>query len=712
MENIDFSFWQKLKIPVIIQTERAECGLACIAMICHAHGLKASLDQLRIRFPLSRLGTKLSTIVNISTKLGLHARPVRAEVSELVQLRLPCILHWKMNHFVVLASIKSKQFEIYDPASGRKLIGNKEFSDCFTGVLLELWPAENFQSGTSQQQPAIPWWKMAGKVPGFWRSISQALILALILEVISLALPLFTQLVVEGVSFGADYQLLFTLAFSFALLALSATLFGAVRSWAIGSIRIQLGLQATGNIFAHLIRLPAAYFERRQLGDVVSRFNSINVIQQIVSTSVVEAGLDGIMVSLTLLLMFIYSPQLAFIPILSVVAYATLRALTYEKYAQASIGTILANARQQNRLIEGIRLAQTIRIASAQGMYQSRFMNLATDVANSLIRAQKFDVVFMAVSSGLFGMERILLLTFGAILLSEGSLSTGALVALVFYAYQFSSRAKNLVDNALQIYLLRVQGGRLADIVNAKQEDGLVTEYVSNEINGTLSVRDISFRHSEGAPWLLRGVGFRVERGQFIAIMGPSGAGKTTLVKILLGVIDGAGGAVEIDGVNIKNVGKVTYREMLGVVMQDSDVFTGSIAENISMFDTGAPLERVVHVAKIALLDDDIRKMPLGYNTNLGSIDNHLSAGQKQRLLIARALYKSPKILIFDEATCHIDIETEKRIYQNLRELQITLIAVTHRIATLHEVDQVLHLRDGKLETENIRQQVKAIHTT
>jgi ATP-binding cassette subfamily B protein RaxB len=694
MSRVNYFFWsRKFRLPVVRQTERGECGLACLAMISSYFGAEVHLAQLRVRFPPSALGTRLSVLVKIGEELGLRGRAVSLMPDQLARLTMPAILHWRADHYVVLSKIVGNRAVIHDPALGATTLSLAELGDAFAGVALELAPDTTFKSVRAERIPSVKWMSLAGRVDRIGRAIFRSFMLAVAIETVALLQPFMTGMIIDKVIPESNEAVLIGLASSVCLLAVCGNLFSAVRSWAIVHIQTRLSLSAASSVFAHLIKLPASYFERRRLGDVVARFNTIGSIQQVISTRLVEVLLDGVVGCLTLVMMFCYKPLLAAVPLIALLLYSLVKLMFFPGLSEANAKRVRIQSRQQNRIIEGVRLAQTIRVANAHAVTHDRFVDLSERAANSTMDVQKVEIVSATVGGVIADVERVLVLGCGAMLALHHEFTLGALVAFIFYSSQFSVRSRHFVDYVAQLYLLNIQRGRLADIVHSPIEQNLHTAYVATSLRPVVRFENVSFRYSPDDRWIVRNLSFEIAEGTFVAIVGPSGCGKSTLMKLLIGVMAPGIGSIKIDGVPIEKVGLVRYRDMLGVALQDSEIFSGSVIENISLFDDGVSLERVERLCQTVLLHTEIAAMPMGYNTRLGGIDSYLSAGQKQRLLLARALYRQPKILVLDEATCHIDVATEAAIFQNLKALNVTRIVVTHRHEAAKYADRVFDLR-------------------
>jgi ATP-binding cassette, subfamily B, bacterial CvaB/MchF/RaxB len=680
-------------LPVILQSEAAECGLACIAMVASYHGYHADLAAIRRGYALSLKGATLANLIHAAGSLELSGRPLRLELDDIVRLRTPCILHWDLNHFVVLRRACGKRIVIHDPALGVRDVSYAEASRHFTGIALELAPTPNFS--VKRAEPPIPLRSLMGKVIGLRSSLAQILLLAIALEMFAIVSPLYLQWVVDNVVVSEDRQLLTTLGIGFALLMLVQVLVGAVRSWAVLYMSSTLSVQWLANLFSHLLHLPLAYFERRHLGDVVSRFNSASVIQHTLSTSFVEAIIDGLMTTATIAMMLAYSPKLTLIAALAVACYALLRNGLYDPLRTATSEQIVQNARQQSHFLETVRGIQSIKLFGRQNERASRWMNLLVESTNREIRTSAMAISFRAANAFVFGAERIAVIWIGALLVLDNSLSVGMLFAFVAFKDQFSQRAGSLIDKWVELRMLRLHGERLADIVMTPPEPDRAAPLDLECIAPSIEVRNVSFRYAEAEPFVLRACSFTVKPGESIAIIGASGCGKTTLVKVMLGLLEPTDGKILVDGVDIRKLGLGPYRKLVGTVMQDDQLFAGSIADNISFFDPQCDQHAIVRCAQVASIDEEIDSMPMGYNTLIGDMGTTLSGGQKQRLLLARALYKDPKVLFLDEATSHLDLRREMEVNAAVQKLKVAKVVIAHRPETIRAASRVITMRGG-----------------
>jgi ATP-binding cassette subfamily B protein RaxB len=693
------------RVPVVLQTEAAECALACLAMVAAAHGHRTDLPTLRQKFSLSLKGATMADLMRMAGDLKFNPRALRAEPEQLAQLALPCVLHWDLNHFVVLTAVRGNVATLHDPARGMRRMKLDELSRHFTGIALELTPAADFTAKTERQ--AVTLKQLLGPVRGLKRALAQIFVLAAGLEAFVLLSPFFLQWVVDGVLVSADRDLLVTLGIGFGLLVLLQVAAAAIRSWAVLHLSATLNLQWLSNVFAHLMRLPMAWFEKRHTGDVWSRFAAVQQIQKTLTTHFIEAVLDGLLVVATLTMMLFYSLTLTLVVLGAVAAYAALRWAFFRPLREATEEALVHEARQSSHFLESLRGVQSIKLFNRQADRQARFMNRVVDTMNADIATRKLELMFSVLHRLLFGVERVAVVWLGALLVMEQQLSVGMLFAFVAFKEQFAQRISALIDKGVELRMLRLQGERLADIVLAAPEDEGLPRLVGPATAEAappprIEVRGLSFRYADGEPEVLRGVSFAIEPGESVAIVGPSGCGKTTLLKLMLGIHAPGSGELRVGGVPLAQVGLANWRSMIGTVMQDDALLAGSVADNICFFADAPDVAWIAECARLAAVHDEIEAMPMGYHTLIGDMGGSLSGGQRQRLLLARALYKRPRILLLDEATSALDVERERVVNQQVRQLRLTRLIVAHRPETIASASRVIVLGEGRV-TQDFR---------
>lgn len=681
------------RLPVILQTEVAECGLTCLAMIATYFGHEIDLTTLRRRYPVSLRGTTLHQIIQTAEKMSYACRPLRLELEEMDQLQTPCILHWDMNHFVVLKKVTKSGIVIHDPAQGERSYQFNEVSKHFTGVALELTPTTEFKIKKEVQK--VPFYAFWHKIIGLKRSMLQVFLLSVVLQAFSLISPFYNQLVVDQAIVSHDMSFLKILAIGFLLVMLIQLFVTGLRSLLVLSLGSMLSIQMATNLFRHLIRLPLPFFEKRHIGDIVSRFGSLGQIEKLLTTSLVQAIVDGMMAISTLIMLFIYSSMLAMVVIAAVILYGLVRFAWYRPLKQLTEENMVASSKESSNFIETIRAIQSIKIYGKEADRGVLWQNRYADTINTGIRQAKLGIIYSTINSLLFGVENILVIYLCAKMITSGmsgaSFTIGMMFAFISYKQQFTSKAIALIENVIELKMLGLHLERLGDIVLEKPEiEAHTFESNIKSITGKIELKDICFGYAESEPLVINKVSFSIEPGEIVALVGASGCGKTTLMKVMMGLFKPTSGEVLIDGVSLDKMGVSNFRTQVAAVMQDDQLLSGSISDNICFFDPQVDMEKVEASAKMAMIHQDIVNMPMGYNSLIGEIGASLSGGQKQRVLLARALYRSPKILFLDEATSHLDVALEHGVNQSIQHLNMTRVIIAHRPDTIRSAQRVI----------------------
>jgi len=689
------------RLPVVLQNESAECGLACIVMVAAHFGYHTDLPSLRRKCPIPVGGARLTALAEVAGSLNLATRAVRVDLENIGQLKLPCILHWNLQHFVVLKSVSRSGITIIDPAHGVRKVSMAAASSAFTGVALEVWPNPGFERREVKQRIRLG--DLMGHVKGLRRALGQVLLLALVLEAFTICSPLFLQWVIDNVLLSADRALLATLAIGFGLLFVLQQLVTTFRGWCIIRLGTTLGMQWRANVFTYLLRLPGHYFEKRHVGDVLSRFSSIDAIQRTITRSFVEGVLDGLMTLVTVTMLFVYSPALAWISMGAMALYGLGRWAWYRPLRNATEEQIIHAAKQNSHFLETLRGVRTIKLFQRYEERRGSWLTLLADQLNADIKTQKLYLYYSLLNGLLSGVTNVAIVWLGAHLVLDGNLTVGMLMAFMSYKGQFVTRVASLIDKSVEWKMIQLQGERLADIVLTESEDrkegDRLVRSEQRALEPSIELRNVCFRYGPHEPVILDGVNLQVAAGESVAITGPSGCGKTTLMNILVGLLEPTDGEVIIGGVSVRSLGIQTLRGMVGTVTQDDMLFDGTVLDNICFFHSNPDQDWIEECGRLAAIHDDIVRMPMGYNTPVGYMGSVLSGGQKQRVLLARALYRRPRILLLDEATSHLDIPTEGVVSDMMSKLGMTRVLVAHRPQAVATADHVARMQFGRIES-------------
>jgi ATP-binding cassette subfamily B protein RaxB len=686
----------RTRVPVIHQTEATDCGLACLAMILRAQGAPTTLQDLRAEFPVSVRGTTIADIVTMAGRLDMAPRPVKAELDQLHQLATPCILHWDMNHYVVLEGVDRTHAQIVDPASGRRRLGLTDVSKHFTGIALEL-PAP----ATVSELPSghgFTFGHLLAPLKAMRRAALRVLVAACLVEAAALVAPLFLQVAVDRAVKPSNAAVLPMLAMIFTAVVLAHAGLTWVRALLVGRLGLDFAQFWLGRVYARLVRLPMAFFQARYISDIISRFRGVREIQTTLSVSAVESVLDGAMGLVTVVILFAYSRPLALLSLAAMVLYAAIRRAVARRQIEAATELLQHNIRQQAYLHETIKGIQPIKLSVSEPMRLAGWSNMLVAASNREARVQRLVAVTALARALITGLENVATIAVGAALVIDARWSLGMFFAYFGFKTLFQLRSFALIDKLAEVSLLRPHLDQLADVLCAEAEPDIGRSDNDPEIT-SLELRGVGFRYSPLDPVVLDHCTIHAERGETVAISGTSGAGKTTLIKLLVGLLAPTHGELIVNGRRLDTDNVRWYRARVGAVMQDDQLVGGTIGENICFTDPRPDLERIRHCARLARIDADIEHMPMRYDTPCGDMGSTLSGGQRQRILLARALYRRPQILVLDEATSNLDPENERLIFENLRDLPMIKVLVAHRHETLQVADRRVTLHHGRIDT-------------
>ena len=681
---------------VVLQTEAAECGLAALTMVANHHGHRVNLSGLRQRYPTSMKGATMAHLMTIAADLGLAPRAVRLELDELAQLKLPAVLHWDLNHFVVLQSVApGRNVTILDPAVGRRTISIDKASRHFTGIALELTPTASFTPIEARATTKLT--DLWSRMTNFRRAFGQVLLLSFVLQFTALLTPFYIQVVIDDAIAQGDANLLLLLLIGFGVVYALNSVTKALREWVILTLGQSLSFDLGGNVVRHLIRLPLAYFERRHVGDLMSRVGSIQPIQSLLTRGLVNVLIDSVLFLTTLVVMIVINPLLAGIVLASTIAYLGYNQLVYPAMRLRAEEEIIARASEETYLMETIRAVRSVKIFGHEAQRENGWRNQYADVISASHRSRLLEIRVGLAESLLFSAAFLICVYFGALRVIESTMTIGTLLAFLSYRSNFVTSATSLVDQIQRWRLLGVHLGRLSDIVTERKEE--IPLQIQRVPAAAPSIRldHLTFAYDEGEAPIIDRVSVDIPAGAFVAIVGPSGAGKTTLFRLVLGLLSPQFGRVMIDGVPLTTATMAGWRARIGAVLQDDCLLTGTIADNIAFFDPMASRDHIIQAARMAEIDADIARMPMGYDSLIGDMGAALSAGQRQRIFLARALFRDPDVLFLDEGTANLDPASETRIADMIAGLPITRVVIAHRPALVDRADLIFTLENGQV---------------
>ncbi|ENF3631718.1 peptidase domain-containing ABC transporter, partial [Escherichia coli] len=643
------------------------------------------------KFNLSARGANLAGINGIAEQLGMVTRALSLELDELGALKMPCILHWDFSHFVVLVSVKRNRYVLHDPARGRRYLGREEMSRYFTGIALEVWPGSEFQAET--QQTRISLRSLINSIYGIKRTLAKIFCLSVVIEAINLVMPVGTQLVMDHAIPAGDRGLLTLISAGLMFFILLRAAVSMLRAWSSLVMSTLINVQWQSGLFDHLLRLPLAFFERRKLGDIQSRFDSLDTLRATFTTSVIGLIMDSIMVVGVFVMMLLYGGYLTWIVLCFTTIYIFIRLVTYGNYRQISEECLVREARAASYFMETLYGIATVKIQGMVGIRGAYWLNMKIDAINSGIKLTRMDLLFGGINTFVTACDQVVILWLGAGLVIDNQMTIGMFVAFSSFRGQFSERVTSLTSFLLQLKIMSLHNERIADIaLHEKEEKKHEIEIVAHMGPISLETNDLSYRYDSQSAPIFSALSLSVAPGESVAITGASGAGKTTLMKVLCGLFEPDSGRVLINGIDIRQMGINNYHRMIACVMQDDRLFSGSIRENICGFAEEMDEEWMVECARASHIHDVIMNMPMGYETLIGELGEGLSGGQKQRIFIARALYRKPGILFMDEATSALDSESEHFVNVAIKNMNITRVIIAHRETTLKTVDRVISI--------------------
>jgi ATP-binding cassette subfamily B protein len=701
--------------PFIEQQSSSDCGIACLAMISQYWGKRYPLPALREMAQVGRSGTTLRNLATTAEKLGFHTRPVRASLDRMAEQRNPWIAHWEGDHYIVVYQVKPQRVLVADPACGKRWLKKKEFVAGWTSYALMLEPTQQLKEIDAKTARTLGTF---GRIVLTYKGLlGQIVLVSLLLQVFGLFSPLLTQVILDQVLTQKSVSALYLFTIGSALFGMWRLGLGSVRQYLLDYLSNRLDLTLVSSFISHTLRLPMKFFEDRNVGDIITRIQENSKIQNFLIRQLVSTWLDASMAIVYLGLMLYYNWKLSLVVlgIIPPMILLTLGATPFLK--RLSREMFKEEAAQTSQVVEMMSGISTIKATAAEQEVRWRWEDRFVDLLNVRFRGQKF-ANGLGITSGLIStLGSALILWYGAMLVIQDQLTIGQYVAFNMLIGNVTGPILAVIGvwDELQEVLIAVE--RLNDVFSSKPEEiPGQPMLVLPAIHGEIRFEQVTFSYDGSKDFpTLQNLSFVARPGQTIAIVGRSGSGKTTLVKLLQGMYYPTQGRILIDGHDIRHVSPHSLRSQIGVVPQDSFLFSGTILENIRMYRAEFTLEQVIEVAKLAEANPFIQDLPLGYNTKIGERGTNLSGGQRQRISIARALLGNPPLLVLDEATSSLDTESERRFQHNLERISRdrTTFIIAHRLSTVQHADRILVIDRGILAEEGTHDellQVKGIY--
>ena len=689
------------RVPAVLQLGAADCGPACLTMVLRYHRHEVDLEDVRLRLGAGRGGVTTLGLVRAARSFGLTVRSFSVEPQELSRLPLPAIAHWSCDHYVVIERVDDRGVQIVDPARGRRHVDLEELDEELTGVVLTFEPGEAPPRSSAAEPRAIRWRTFArAYLRAAPSELVQALLASVVIQVLGLALPAFTVVLLDHVLALKTLELMPLLAVGVAVIVFAQALTNQLRAALLLRLEARVDMSFVPSFLRHLLELPLGFFEQRSTGDLLLRVGSHGIIRDILTGQTLSLLLDGSMALGYLALLFWHVPAFGLLVLVIGVLQAAVLLASARRSSEVAKEHFAAQADAHTYLIDMLAGVTAVKAAGAEARVAERFSHLFQRQVAASLRRGRLTALVDTANVAVRTASPLAMLWLGVAHVSSGEMSTGTMLAMCALGASFLAPVASLAQNGQRLPLLGTYFARLADVLDARPELDPGGALEVPRPSGRIEARNVGFRYTPSSPWVLRGVSFVVDPGEMLAIVGRTGCGKTTLLKLLLGLYLPTEGEILYDGRPLSSVDLRALRRQLGVVLQDSALHCGSVRDNIAFGDRMLPLERVVAAARAACVSEDIEALPMGYDTPLGEGGGGLSGGQRQRLALARALAHDPAILFLDEATSHLDVMTEHAVGQNLRELSCTRIVIAHRLSTVRSADRIVVLERGTVTEE------------
>ncbi len=699
---------RKRRIPYVQQTAATDCGAACLTMVMDYFGKKVRLDEVRQIAGVSRDGADALSILRAGRWFGLRGRGVQIDDIEALKFLEPgAILHWEFRHFVVFESLSKKGAIIVDPASGRRDVPREELRSSFTGVALSLEPTDEFEPGGTKSHGVGRYLR---QVLGQSGLLSKVLVISVLLQLLALALPIVTGLLVDRVVPRGDYDLLTILSVGLAGIVIFNFLSSLIRAHLLLHLRTHLDAKITLEFLDHLVDLPYAFFQQRSAGDLMMRLNSNATIREILTSGALSGFLDGALVTIYLVLLFVTHFKIGLLVLFLGVLRILIFLITRRRHKDLMSESLAVQATSRNYQVQLFAGIETLKAMGAEQRAVEQWSNLFVDELNVPAPRGRLNAVFDSLLGALATGSPLVIMAYGGLEVLNGNLSLGTMLAMNALAAGFLTPLSTLVSTAVQFQLLGSYMERINDVLETPKEQERSEVTPAPKLSGRICLEKVSFQYSPVAPLVVQDVSVNIESGRFVALVGTSGAGKTTLANLLLGLYRPTTGRILFDEVDLEGLDLRTVRGQLGIVPQQPYVFGGSIRQNLSLADPTRPLADLVEAARLAAVHDDIMAMPMGYHTLIGDMGASLSGGQRQRLALARALVHKPSILLLDEATSSLDAVTERTIQDNLQALRCTRIVIAHRLSTIMAADLILVMDGGQIVEQGTHDELMEHH--
>jgi ATP-binding cassette subfamily B protein len=703
-------YYRKLHFPFIRQHDEMSCGTTCLMMIARYYGKRFSSSRLRELAHVDRSGATLANLASAAEQLGFSTRGMRLEYDSLASVHHPCIVHWQGYHYIVVYKMDAKHVWVADPGLGLRKYTKEFFCKNWNGITLVVEPTPEFKKQKEDKSSVRSFLQF---VRPYKLILGEVLLASILLNLFGLATPIFTQNIIDKVLTHNNVSMLNLMLVGMLIVLVFRILVAIVRQYLIVHTSMKIDLKMLVAFYKHLLALPLGYFKVRKIGDFIARFGENMRIRDFLTNTALTLILDTMLVIVYISLMFYYNASLAWMVMVFIPLFVGI-ALGFTPFLRKlNIDSFAAHAESDSHLIESINGIDTVKAMNME--YHTRWKWEEKFIKNLNIDFKLYNAAIYFHSLGDFvsGLSSTIVLWYGAHEVMSGSLSIGALMAFMALLGSVMTPINRIIVAWDSIQQTLVSIDRLTDVFGAKPEfpESMddATGLVLREAAGEIVFKDVYFRYG-GAddPYILSKINLKIMPGQKVAIVGRSGSGKSTLVRLIPRFYDVTEGRITIDGCDIRTINLANLRRIVGFVLQDNFVFSGTIRENISLGDPEETMEKVIEAARLANANDFIADLPLGYETRIGESGLQLSGGQIQRITIAQVIYRTPRIIILDEATSSLDTESEQVIQRNLDEIlrNRTAIIIAHRLSTVRNADNIIVIDSGEIIEEGNHEQL------
>jgi ABC-type bacteriocin/lantibiotic exporter with double-glycine peptidase domain len=684
-------------VPFVPQLTPTDCGAACLSSVLAFHEKHVPIHEVRNMLGGGRNGVNARELLAAGRAFGFNARGVGVEPNKLRYLPPGSIMHWELNHFVVFQRCTERVVHVVDPALGRRQLPMVDVAKMLSGVALVFEPGNDFEKQKPERRGRLgryAAWIFG--VRGIWLRV---VLTSFFLQLLALSAPGLMSTLVDKVVPRGDSQLLYLVGAGFLSVASFYFLSTLLRSRLLLELRTKVESRMSFDFIDHLLALPYGFFQARTTGDLMMRLSSQTSIRELLTTGALSAMLDGAMVTVYFFLLLGAAPILALVALVLAILQIVTYLLAGRRNTQLVIEGLAAQSRLEGYQVEMLAGIETLKSMGATDRSMARWNDLYVDSLNRAISRGLLDGTFQAFLGTLRFCGPIALIVTGAYKVLDGTLSLGTMLGLSALGAGFLDPVANLVSTAMRLTQLGGYMDRIEDVLETPREalPARPSSRAAARLDGDIDVRELSFKYPSEPRATLEDVSFHVASGECVAVVGSSGSGKSTLARLLAGLYVPLGGSISFDGLDLRSWDLTTLRERLGIVTQETRLFSGTIRDNVALFETTVSEEEVERACRLACLHDAVERMPMGYDTMLADGGSSLSGGQRQRLSLARALVRNPSVLVLDEATSALDTATERRVQENLRTLDCTRVIVAHRLSTIVEADKIVVLEQGRI---------------